>query len=413
MRTVKWNAFLSGLCGFAVVLGVVASSARADVTTENGASILVFPKVRADGTFDTIVQIANTGNSMVHARCYYVNATLFSTLTNTPCRVESSTCVPSWTETDFNIWLTKQQPTHWLVSEGRTFNPFDGFGNDGSGFDPGAIPPMIDFQGELKCIEVDETDAPITGNHLKGEATLKGVRNLFDPGIGEENTVFGDVSKYNAIGIVGNPDATPSNPLVLDGNVYSACPGKLILNHSATLDSDPVVSESTRVPSETFTQLTLVPCSEDFENQKATTVTVQFLVFNEFEERFSASTTLTCYLNSELTYFDSPTTYDRSVFSEPVLGTDVAQTEIIPVPVVGTDGTTVENAVIGVAERVVVLDSPSSPGFAARAAYNLHTVAKVCIGGASTGVACAADGDCPGGACSTPVDRIMLTVGTE
>ena len=407
MRTVKWNAFLSGLCGFAVVLGVVASSARADVTTENGASILVFPKVRADGTFDTIVQIANTGNRMVHVKCYYVNASLLDTFTNAPCFVPSATCAPIWTETDFNIWLSKQQPTHWLVSTGRTVDPFDGFGYDGSGFDPGAIPPMVDFQGELKCIEVDETEAPITGNHLKGEATLKGVRFLFDLGRGEENTVFGDVSKYNAIGIVGNPNVAPTNPLQLDGNTYDACPAKLILNHSATLAADPVVEESTGDPSETFTQLTLVPCSEDFENQKATSVTVQFLVYNEFEERFSASTTVTCYLNIELTYFDSPTTYDRSVFSRNVLGTDVAQTEITPLA--NSDGT--QQAVIGVAERVVVVDTPG-PGFAARAAYNLHSVSRVCLGGTNKGAACASDADCPNapsGTCSSPTDQVHLT----
>ena len=57
MRTVKWNAFLSGLCAFATVLGVVAIDARADVTIEKGASIIVFPKVLASGTFDTIIQI--------------------------------------------------------------------------------------------------------------------------------------------------------------------------------------------------------------------------------------------------------------------------------------------------------------------------------------------------------------------
>src|SRR5262245_17787210 len=61
MRMVKWNAFLSGLCAFAVALGAVAASAYADVTTEKGASILIFPKVRATATFDTIIQITNTG----------------------------------------------------------------------------------------------------------------------------------------------------------------------------------------------------------------------------------------------------------------------------------------------------------------------------------------------------------------
>ena len=46
MRMVKWNAFLSGLCASALVLGVVAGGAHADVTIEKGASILIFPKVR-------------------------------------------------------------------------------------------------------------------------------------------------------------------------------------------------------------------------------------------------------------------------------------------------------------------------------------------------------------------------------
>ncbi len=40
MRKVKWDAFLSGLCGFAVALGVVAAGARADVVfLTNGKSI--------------------------------------------------------------------------------------------------------------------------------------------------------------------------------------------------------------------------------------------------------------------------------------------------------------------------------------------------------------------------------------
>ena len=37
MRTEKRSAFLSGLCGVAVALGMVAASAQADVTTDGGA----------------------------------------------------------------------------------------------------------------------------------------------------------------------------------------------------------------------------------------------------------------------------------------------------------------------------------------------------------------------------------------
>ena len=352
MRTVKWNAFLSGLCACGLVLGVVAAGAHADVTTEKGASILIFPKVRTNDTTDTIIQIANTGNSMVHARCFYVNASLTNIITGAPCTIPSLTCQPNWQETDFDIWLTKQQPTHWLASTGRRVQ-VDNFGADGAGFDPGLVPPMFPFEGELKCVEVSDSDEPVTGNHLKGEATLKTISGVN----------IGDVSKYNAIGIQGNPNAQPGNPLVLDGNVYDACPAELIVNHSASGGSDPVASEFA-ISSTVGTELTLVPCSEDFENQRPTSSTVQFLVYNEFEERFSASTTVTCYLSTELTNIDSPTSPDRSVFSAAVLGTDVASTLITPVA--NTDGT--QFAVVGVTERTLSIGSAQ-----ARAAYNIHT----------------------------------------
>jgi len=117
---VKWNAFLSGLCGFVVALGLVAATARADVTTERGASILAFPKVLADGTADTIIQIANVSNSMVYARCFYLNAQLVD-----PTFPEGLKNPPLCQETDFTIWLTKQQPTQWRVSTGRVVDPTD------------------------------------------------------------------------------------------------------------------------------------------------------------------------------------------------------------------------------------------------------------------------------------------------
>lgn len=362
MRTVKWNAFLSGLCGAAAFLGVVATGARADVTIEQGASILVFPKVQADTSRDTTIQIANTGNSMVHAKCYYVNA-----------------AGGLWQETDFSIWLTKQQPTHWVVSRGRRV-AFEPFGSDGAGFDPGLVPPVVvGFEGELKCIEVTESEEPYSGNHLKGEATLSSTVDVLLP------STAGDVSKYNAIGFLGNPDVTPTNPLQLNDSMYNACPARLDLDFFATGSEDPVLAdlsdrlEEGAIESFTATELTLVPCSEDFETQTPTSVTIQFVVYNEYEERFSASTTVACYLNVELTDIDSPTTIERSIFSEPVLGSLVGHAEIMPVP--NTDGVT--KGVIGITERFVVASTTgitvaSTTGITPRAednmsaAYNLH-----------------------------------------
>ena len=114
----------------AALVGLVASGASAEVTTDRSASILVFPKVISDGTRDTVIQITNTSNSMVHAHCFYVNGALtfpfgLDGIPNTGDEVASQLNPPLWTEIDFDIWLTKQQPTHWLVSEGRLVDPTD------------------------------------------------------------------------------------------------------------------------------------------------------------------------------------------------------------------------------------------------------------------------------------------------
>lgn len=386
MRTVKWNAFLSGLCGFAAVLGVVtASAARADVTTETGASILIFPKVLANGTFDTVIQIANIGNSLVFAHCFYVNAPLENVVTHLPCTVPSSACVAACSETDFDIVLTKQQPTHWVVSQGRDF---DSSGSDVNvkGFPPGLVPPegcdvstdptcSSPFQGELKCIEVSETDEPLAGNHLKGEATLVAVQAAPGNDINHPGATKGDISAYSAVGIASLPDASPSsNVLPLDGNTYEACPARLIVDHVASGADDPVLDAVSSfnpaysgLTSSVSTELTLVPCTEDLEDQIWTKQTLDIQVFNEFETRFSTSTSVNCYLSLELTNIDSATNPSRSVFaSGPLLQTLTAHTEIVPAP------NTAQQPVIGMIDRAVTVTSGAT-SVTARAAYDLHT----------------------------------------
>ncbi len=109
-----------------LLVGLIAGSALAETTTERSASILVFPKIVYDGSRDTLIQISNTSNSMVHAHCFYVDATPLCTGTG-DCLAGtcSGVCQAQWQEVDFDIWLTKQQPTHWSVSAGRITNPAD------------------------------------------------------------------------------------------------------------------------------------------------------------------------------------------------------------------------------------------------------------------------------------------------
>ena len=282
-----------------VVVSCSAALARAATTTERSASILLFPKVVFDSSRDTIIQISNTSNSMAHAECFYVNsAPLCIGIGDCLAGTCTGSCENQWIEIDFTIWLTKQQPTHWSVGSGRFTDPTDlpctlngNVDCDGAGLDPGRVPPAnsIPFVGELRCIEVDQSGAPISGNHLKGEATIV--------------SGDGDASTYNAIGLLGLPFSNNGdNVLCLGGGVSDECPSgaeyegcgdQLIVDHFAEGADNPIFGPTSTVN----TELTLVPCRAEFEQQQPTAVTVQFVVFNEFESVFSGSQRVDCWGN--------------------------------------------------------------------------------------------------------------------
>jgi hypothetical protein len=283
-------------CGaVAAAILMTVGMARADVTTERPGSILILPKVVADGVRDTVVQITNTSNSLVHAHCYYVNGAPLD-----PSLPPSATNPPLWQETDFFIWLTKQQPTHWVVSAGRQLDPTDSFAGfakgdsyesagasiagpgDGAGIDPGLIPAVASpFTGELVCVQVDASDAPTPGNALKGEATLVGPVN--------------DVTKYNGIAILGNAPNS-DNVLNLDGQEYNACPEELQFPHIAQGAEDPVFGAGSSVSD----RLTLVPCTQNFESSTPPRVSVSVRSCDELESCLSGDFTFQCWYDSTL-----------------------------------------------------------------------------------------------------------------
>jgi len=315
-----------GLMVMALV-GVLVNGASADIVTERSASVLVFPKVVANGTRDTLIQITNTSNSMVHAHCFYVNAA--PTFSDRPPHPIDNP--PLWQEIDFDIWLTKQQPTYWRVSTGRQNNYVQGTDPQCSfnplvldcpdtGFDPGAVPPVVeDFIGELKCVETDQTGAPISGNHLKGEATVI-TYDVCNPTTDPPScTVSGtacsttctddfDSAKYNAVGILGNEFNNGDGVLCLGGTSndvcpdpeYNGCPDTWILNHFSWETANPALTEDSAVRS----SITVVPCTQNFELQNPLedpgVVTLQLLTYNEFEQQLSASAQLVCWEDFDL-----------------------------------------------------------------------------------------------------------------
>ncbi len=383
---------LWGLCGVLAGAFVFASTARAEVTSDLSGSILVYPKVLWTGLDgrDTVIQLSNTSNNVVHAHCFYVDAREVSGR-------------PLWQVTDFRLILTKQQPTHWVVSEGRRVNPFDSFPGPqldigGAGLDPGAIPPVpAGFQGELKCVQADPSGTPFGGNSLKGEAVLR--------------TAEGDVSKYNALAILANSDLAsedPADELLLNNTPfnegeYNSCANTLMMDHftdgapalcQADVCEDDGMCSVSNTPCTSNAQcdpvtcpvrpyLTVIPCAQDFEDVIPSTVTMQFEIINEFENVFSQSTSVTCWRDFRLADLDSPSgtcqgtvtscqedadctapaLCDKplSVFSFAVTGTATAFTRITPVDLHG--------GIMAIGEELYYATGATDSAWAA---WNLH-----------------------------------------
>jgi len=359
-----------------VASGLLALPGRADVSVERGSSIIIFPKVISDNDglltrgfpVETIIQISNTSNSLAFAHCFYVNAAPLD-----PSQPPGPFNPPQWQEVDFDLVLTKQQPTYWVVGQGRRVDPTDPqcsrvppvFSCPSAGFDPGAIPAVPpNFQGQLVCIEVDSAGAPLNGNRLKGEATLVTPRSTTVNGVTMRQ---GEVSKYNAIGIAGLNTDTNSNDgdltLCIGGNPrpgcpagaeYNGCPDTVIVNHFGERATMPALPANDIPNSRVETEVTLVPCTQDFENQVPGSVVVQFRVTNEFENLFSASTTVTCWSNFRLAEVGR-------IFDASFLGTRFAQTRMTP-------GGIEQPGFLGVSEEFY----NDGRGVLSRAALNLH-----------------------------------------
>lgn len=338
--------FVWGLCGVLAGVFGFALTAQAEVTPDTSGSIMVYPKVvYSDGGRDTVIQLSNTSNNVVYAHCFYLNASLLNGRRR-------------WDVTDFRVVLTKQQPTHWVASQGRQVNNSDNFTDpvqDGAGLDPGAIPPVEEgFEGELKCVQVDASGTPFGGNNLKGEAVL----------VSDE----GDVAKYNALAITANPDLASDgdpeelllNNTALNDGEYNSCPNTILIDHFADgAGACDVEVEGEPSPCPIRPYITVVPCQQDFENLIPERVTVQFLVTNEFENNFSTSTTVDCWLSTRMADIDVGTgtcsvsggpcagdancaggagdlcSKPASIFSFGVLGTDTAFTTMQPVDLHG------------------------------------------------------------------------------
>ena len=332
------------------------------------AGYLVFPKVQtntlpadpAAPSIETVVQLTNTSQSVRNVHCFYVSET---------------DCHPD----NVNIRLTPGQPFAWQVSQSVSIPPFT------------LIPGRDPFLGELKCIEVNDPTVPlpVNANDLKGEATIYTFRrtngvvqdvdartynaigfqtsvvsNTEPPGaqracVGSQTactpggtqcgagtcgagkcvsgTKGGQGCNVNADCPFGSCDAlmclgatSGAGSPCLAAN-YAACADTLILNNFFDQAPDPAdVNPNPALKRKITNGLTLVPCSEDLTTDDPEPITVvQFLIFNEFEQRMSTATRIQCYSDLPLSNIDTvPGGEAGSVFNVGVQGTLAGQTRI-------------------------------------------------------------------------------------
>jgi hypothetical protein len=245
----------------------------------------------------TVIQITNTGNMADQTRCFYV------TPSATGCA-----------ETDFDLFLTKQQPTSFVVASGRGMQSTPGLS-------PGLIPPVQPgFIGALICAEVGPDGAPLNMNQLKGEATIISADSP------DESGYSPDQSKYDALAVQGLKPNNNDDILNLDGTEYNNCPATTIVDFQPFGATDPIIEalgnggicSDNAAPCNNSSQcnsgatcdtgqstvasvLSLVPCNLDLENGIATKVTLQVKAWDEYEVYRSTALSFSCVGNIDLT----------------------------------------------------------------------------------------------------------------
>ncbi|MCX8072012.1 MAG: hypothetical protein N3C12_06120 [Candidatus Binatia bacterium] len=335
----SWLLGIGTLCILGAAAAAPAQQTRSG--TDRPGSILMFPKVVRSASRDTIVQITNTGNSINWVHCFYLSAP-----------DGSGYCGA----TDFELVLTRQQPTQWRVSQGRRVDPSDAFGAPGAGFDAGLIPPVPPgFRGSLVCVEVDANGDPLAQNRLKGEVTILDDSN-------------GDVAKYNAFALAAR-GLSVNNPLNLDDSEYERCPNQLTLNFSPRGSLDPVIEDLGNASLNSFisTNLTLLSCNVDLQAGVRSNGIVSFVVYDEFESPFSGVFPYQCWSSIDLGNTPQTTGQFRStLLSGGAINTIFAQARLV----------------VSGAGAVAVAESAHADqaGRVGTAASNLHT------GGGAVGI---------------------------
>lgn len=323
--------------------------------SDRAAAIINFPYLVLDSSrgVDTLLRLSNAdGAAPVDVACFLENTTphcalnpLQACATGVDCPAGDTCDIAQLAVVPFTFRLTARQPVSWNLSAGLQPLPVPA---------AGSIPaaPEDPFVGALRCIAVDADGAPAARDVLLGGATLERYVSSAD---------LLDAAQYNGIGLAAVPgSATDDGRLILGGPEaeYEGCPAVLILNHFFDGALDPVAPAATLA-----TTLVLIPCGAELWRSNPPDIgpvtMVQYLIRNEFEQRFSTSTPLRAQFVKTLSTIDTANPM-RSLFSAGVVGTLAGQTQI--------RGATA--GIMGIAVQAHV--DADIPARVSSAAFNLH-----------------------------------------
>ena len=367
-----WVRWLSR-CVIIVAAAIAARTARAQLSSDQPAAILVFPYVVADSAqgLDTFIELSNSNASLpVRAQCFYEHEDARCSGNNAVCHLQSDcpqsqTCIVDSLATDFAVTFQKQQPLGWKVSKGDTGmcypappGPYVNCATDadcapfgGTCITSNPIAAVPDpFVGALRCIVL--SDVGTAANELLGVATI-------------EHLVVGptprlDATRYNAIGIQANPAGAPNTDAVLTlgtSGEYNSCPASLMLEHVFDGATDPMWSASSIA-----TFLALVPCSIDYQHVQPGQATVTYVVENEFHQKITGSAPFTVGAQ----FNDMLSNIDASAFGVGVQGTLTGQTILSS-----------SQGIVGIAlERRTSLADPALSAVAARGIHGRGVLAN-------------------------------------
>lgn len=279
---------------------VVATSATAAPnvanTTQKG-SLLVFPDIRVDGTWNTLVRIQNDSNSDVDVKCYWMDG--------------------NKNRVDFQFPLTANQPFWFDARSGAGTLQVNRFPIGASnGFDnPFLINVGVDealddngpyFRGTLACWVVRYVTADVNGGGNDVDPCGCNPPPVPDPNdIGETQVRYNHLSgtatvyhttagsyEYNAYAFFA-PGGTELDPIVgstpgvlrLNGIQYDQCPEYLVGQFTPTGATNPLGR-----PAVVSQRLAVTACRLDLRQDWVLVYTkLKFDVWNEDEVRFTGA----------------------------------------------------------------------------------------------------------------------------